>query len=342
METRNSWRERLAARTQFPQQCGAGASYIKPPETPPQPAGRRTRAGMVAACIVGGILLAGCGAGTSDLSSGTSQPAGTAAGARAPAPMKGGQAPAHSGASGSAAIPLAAGSDIVYTATLTVRARDIAAEDANAKRIVTDAGGYVSNENSSINPAHPELSTVSLELKIPVDSYPGTLNSLATQLGTQVSLQQQAQDVTENVANVTSRVASAQAAISQLRALLGRAGTVSDLLNIQNQISQQESDLESLQAEQRALNHETAYATLSLRLISVPPAPVKPKQHKHVAGFIRGLNAGWHALRWFGAGLFALVGVLIPFTVLIAAAGYVAYRSRRWLLGRRTPPATTE
>ena len=80
---------------------------------------------------------------------------------------------------------------------------------------------------------------------------------------------------------------------------------------------------------------------MSLRLISVPP-PAKPKQHKHVAGFVRGLTAGWHALRWFGAGLLALVGVLIPVTVLIAVAGCLAYRSRRWLLGRRTPPAATE
>jgi hypothetical protein len=300
-------------------------------------------AGAVAACIAGGLLLAACGGGTPAVSAGAAAPA-AGGGLKAPAPYSAIGGPAHSGASrasGTAAIPLAAGSDIVYTATLTVRARDVAAQDANAKRIVAGAGGYVSTENSSIDPTHPALSTVNLELKIPVDSYPATLNNLATQLGTQVSLQQQAQDVTENVADVTSRVASAQAAISQLRALLGRAGTVSDLLGIQNQISQQESDLESLQAQQRALDHETAYATLSLRLIGIA-APVKPKQHKHVAGFVRGLTAGWHALRWFGAGLLALVGVLIPFTVLIAAAAYLAYRSRRWLLARRTPPATTE
>jgi hypothetical protein len=310
--------------------------------TGPRLTGPRARVGAVAACIVGGLLLAGCGRGTPAMSAGAERPA-AATGSKgvAPAPLSAGRVQARSGASGSAAIPLAAGSNIVYTATLTVRARDVAAQDANAKRIVTSVGGYVSTENSSIDPAHPALSTVNLELKIPVDSYPATLNNLATQLGTQVSLQQQAQDVTENVADVNSRVTSAEAAISQLRALLSRAGTVSDLLNIQNQISQQESDLESLQAEQRALNHETAYATLSLRLISVP-APVKPKQHKHVAGFVRGLTAGWHALRWFGAGLLALVGVLIPFTVLIAAAGYLAHRSRRWLLARHTPPATTE
>jgi hypothetical protein len=285
------------------------------------------------------LLLAGCGGRVGS----TSASSGQGAAARAPTTSSGRAAQpaagnAHANGSDGAAIPLAAGSDIVYTAALTVRARDVETQDNKAKEIVANVGGYVSSETTSVDPAHPALSTVNLELKIPVASYPATLENLATQLGTQVSLQQQAQDVTETVANVNSRVTSAQASISQLRALLGRAGSVSDLLNIQNQISLQESDLESLQAQQRALGHETAYATLSLRLVSVP-SPAKPKQHKHAAGFVRGLTAGWHALRWFGAGLLALAGVLIPFTLLIAVAGYLAYRSRRWLLGRRTPPA---
>ncbi len=270
--------------------------------------------------------------------------AGGTAKSRGLAPPAAAGAPARAAAgsaAGRAAIPLAAGSDIVYTATLTVRTRDVAAQDAEAKQIVAGVGGYVSSESTSIDPAHPALSTVDLELKIPVSSYPATLDQLATQLGTQVSLRQQAQDVTENVADVSSRVTSAQAAISQLRALLGHAGSVADLLSIQDQISQQESDLESLQAQQRALVHETAYATLSLRLIGGAPR-AQPRQHKHVAGFFSGLTTGWHALRAFGTGLLALVGVLIPFAVLIAAAAYLAYRSRRWLLARRTRPARTD
>jgi hypothetical protein len=240
-----------------------------------------------------------------------------------------------------AAIPLAAGSDIIFTASLTVRARDVSQEETHAGEIVNATGGYVSSESSSIDPAHPARSTASMELKIPVDAYPATLNKLTTTLGTQVSLQQQAQDVTETVADVTSRVNSAQAAIAQLRALLSRASSVGDLLNIQGQISQQEAALESLQAQQRALNHETAYATVSLRLTGVQ-VPVKRKPQHHASGFVRGLSTGWRALRIFGTGLLAVVGALIPFAVFIAAGGYLAYRGRRWRQRRRVPPATAE
>jgi hypothetical protein len=317
---------------------------------------RRTRviAGAVAALVVSGLLLSGCGgrSASSSASGGTAKVSAEggssndrAFGAAAPAQAGAPGSAAHSSSSGQAekraAIPLAAGSDIIYTASLTVRARDVSQQETHAQEIVNATGGYVSSESSSIDPAHPARSTASLELKIPVDAYPATLNKLTTALGTQVSLQQQAQDVTETVADVSSRVTSAQAAIAQLRTLLGRATSVGDLLNIQGQISQQESALESLQAQQRALNHETAYATVSLRLTGMK-VPVTRKPHHHAGGFVRGLSAGWRALRSFGTGLLAVVGALIPFAVFIAAGGYLAYRGRRWLQRRRVPPATAE
>jgi hypothetical protein len=313
----------------------------------------RVVAGAVAALIVSGLLLSGCGgrSASSSASGGTAKVSAEggstndrAFGAAAPAQGAPGSAE-RSSSSGQAekrvAIPLAAGSDIIYTASLTVRARDVSQEETHAQEIVNATGGYVSSESSSIDPAHPARSTASLELKIPVDAYPATLNKLTTALGTQVSLQQQAQDVTETVADVSSRVNSAQAAIAQLRTLLGRATSVGDLLNIQGQISQQESALESLEAQQRALNHETAYATVSLRLTGTK-VPVKRKPQHHAGGFVRGLSAGWRALRSFGTGLLAVVGALIPFAVFIAAGGYLAYRGRRWLQRRRVPPATAE
>jgi len=307
------------------------------------PARGRVAATAIVASAACGVLLAGCGAAGPTAGSSTSaRMARPAPAAPADQGMAAQGVTSHAdtaqGAPGQsrrrAVLPLAAGSDIIYTSTLTVRAHDVAQADAKAQQIVTGVGGYVSNESTSIDPAHPARSAVSLELKIPVSAYPATLSKLASQLGAQVNLQQQAQDVTETVADTRSRVTSAVAAIAQLRTLLSRARSVADLLNIQEQISQQESSLESLQAQQRALDHETAYATVSLRLVSLPAAAAKAKRH-HSAGFVRGLTAGWRALRAVGSGLLVVLGALIPFGVLIAAVAYLAYRQRKWLFGRR-------
>ncbi len=291
------------------------------------------------------VLTAGCSAGTSG-SSATAHSAVAPAQARVPgaAAIAGSSGFAQSGAPSAAgspaALPAPGAQAIVYTASLTVRAADISRAASLAERIATAAGGYVSNENTLLDRAHPAQSTISLQLRIPVAAYQATLGELSSRLGTRVSVSQQAQDVTATVADVTSRVTSAQAAITQLRTLLARAGSVGDLLTVQNQIDQEESDLESLQSRERALTHETSYATLTLVLVS-KPHPVVGGHRKVAGGFSGGLKAGWHGLRVLVSLLLTGIGAALPFAALAALAAYGAYRARRWLLRRRsaTPPA---
>jgi hypothetical protein len=238
---------------------------------------------------------------------------------------------------------LAPASDIIYTAQLTVRAQNVSSAAEKATQIAQAAGGYVSSETASADPDHPAQATATVELKIPVPSYPGTLGQLAAGLGTQLSLQEQAQDVTEQVADVNSQVTSDEAAIAQLRALLAHAGSVGDLLSVQNQINDEESALESMQAQQRALSQETSYATVALTILGPKAKPVvhPVKAPPSLAG---GLGAGWRTLKVIVSWALALVGAIAPFALIAAIAGYAIYRTRRWMIRRRTAsrPAAPE
>ena len=298
----------------------------------------------------GGMFLAGCSATSAASSSdAAAKTAGEAAGQAnaaapaAPAP----RAAAHGNAGGQGGTGttarLAPASSIIYTAQLTVRARDVGPAAAQAAQIAEGAGGYVSSETAKVNPDHPSDATASVQLKIPVAAYPATLGELGHRLGTQLALQQQAQDVTQQVADVNSQVASDQAAIAQLRALLSHAGSVGDLLGVQNQINQEESNLESMQAQQRALSHETSYATVTLTILGPKAKPVlhRPKAPPTLAG---GFGAGWHALRVAVSWTLAFLGAIAPFAVVLAVAGYVVHRGRRWLTRRRPAagPASPE
>jgi Domain of unknown function (DUF4349) len=224
---------------------------------------------------------------------------------------------------------------LIYTAQLTVRASKVATALSRATSIVTAAGGYVSAENSSGGPGQPAAAaSASVTLKIPAALYQATLGELTgSGLGAQLALSQQAQDVTQQVADVGSRVASDEAAITQLRALLKDAGNVGGLLNVQDQINSEESDLESMLAQQQALNHETAYATVTLTILG-PKAPAKAQaKHKPVPppGLASGLTGGWRAFRLTVDWLLAIIGSVAPFAAVVVIIGAGGWWARRRL-----------
>ncbi|MDL4820123.1 DUF4349 domain-containing protein [Actinomadura opuntiae] len=219
--------------------------------------------------------------------------------------------------------PLPGGRAVVYTATMRIRAKDVDASAAKAKQLVGAAGGYVEHESGA---SDPPGSTITL--KIPSDRYAGVLDQLSTQLGTKLSLSQQADDVTGEVADVDSRVRSAKAALASFRKLLDKATTVGEVIDVEQEIASREADLESLQARQKALAQSTQYATVTVTL----EAAAKPaRRHEDRGGFVGALGDGWHAFTGFLGGAAVVLGWLLPFlvTAAIIAAPVLAYRNRR-------------
>jgi Domain of unknown function (DUF4349) len=316
---------------------------------------------MIIAALATLAALAGCSSGASSSSPAAGAASGPAAGAMAPnsaalptasaAPSAASSAASASGSGSGFAVAGTAGSvggaaqdtsaryvpddqQLVYTAQLTVRAKNVAAALSTATSIVTAAGGYVSAESSTgAGAGQPASSaTATVTLKIPAAVYPATLARLTgTGLGTQLSLRQQAQDVTQQVADVGSQVTSDEAAISQLRALLKDAGSVSALLVVQDQINTETSALESMLAQQQALNHETAFATVTLTLVG-PKAAVKAKAKQRPApppGLASGLTGGWRAFRLTLDWLLAIVGAVAPFAAIVVVIAGGAWWIRR-------------
>jgi hypothetical protein len=312
---------------------------------------------LIAAAIAGTIIcgcgLAGCSGSGPSQSTSDAQNAAVPAGGHAAAAPAGSSVNGFAGSAGSAkgsagGIPQSATSaklipaaeSIIYTAQLSVRARSVSTALSQATRIVGAAGGYVSSENATANPDHPADATATVTFKIPVAAYHATLASLDSgSVGTQLSLRQQAQDVTQQVADVDSQVTSDEAAIAQLRGLLKHAGSVPDLLEVQNQINSEEGQLEGMQAQQKALDGETAYATVTVTIVS-PKAPApKPRKPAPPPGLASGASGGWHAFKLTIDWLLAVIGAVAPFAAAVAVLAALVWWIRRRL--RRVPATST-
>jgi hypothetical protein len=326
------------------------------PTSRPARSSRRPLAAAAAAGLILIAALAGCSGGAASSSAvGSGALAAPAAGGAA-APSAAYASAAASGGVGNGAASSSSGRDsgtgnggaadsaryspagaqLIYTAQLTVRAPSVKTAVSRATSIVSAAGGYVSDENASSGQGQPDQATATVTFKIPVAGYAATLATLSGGgLGTQLSLTQQAQDVTQQVADVGSRVASDQAAIAQLRELLKHAGDVTALLSVQNQINSTESDLESMLAQQNALDHETAFGTVTLTLVG-PKAPAKPPaKGSPPPGLAAGLAGGWHALGVTVGWLLTVVGAVAPFAAVAGVVGGLAWWARRRLTRRQ-------
>jgi hypothetical protein len=293
--------------------------------------------------FAGCLLLAACSNGINSSASSAPVAAHQAAeGAPVPASgLAGGSGAAAYGQSKAGSTEVAAGltptgQSIIYTASMTVRSGNVAAAARRIASIAVAAGGYTSDEHVVSAAQSKTGETVSITLKIPVPAYQSVLGQLSSPaLGKQISMQQQATDVTQQVANVNSLVTSEQDAISALQGLLKRAASVPGLLQVQQQISADESTLNSLLAQQRSLDHETSYATVTMTLVSpVHKAAHKPARH----GFVAGLSAGWRALRHATVAVLTALGAALPFLIVIAVLGGIGWAGRRRIARRKAGP----
>jgi hypothetical protein len=263
-------------------------------------------------------------------------PAAASSAAAAPAEPPG-SAPAGAGAD-TTQTPLT-GRSVIFTADITVRTTDIKAAVGTVTQIATGQQGAVFAEQvnlASKDASNPGSASATMTLKVPPNALQGVLDQIG-KVGTELSRDENASDVTAQVVDVNSRVAAANASLTRLRELFQHAGNVADLATVENEIAQREADLESLEAQQRTLQAQTAEATITVNLVATPAvAPVVPPVKKaHVIGFVRGLRGGWHAFTRSVSAIAQAGGALLPFVIVLAVLGIVGLYIRRRMTAPR-------
>jgi hypothetical protein len=279
----------------------------------------RLRSPLPVLVVLAALLLTGCSGGGGGRSNGaasglTSTAGGKADSAAAGAPA-GGAAPAQRTALQQR--------QIIRTATLELTVPDVDRAAQAAVAAVTAAGGRADADDRNTGPAGRHAHLV---LRVPAAGL-DALISRVVGLGHEVSRSEQGSDVTTEVADVNARVTELQISVSRLQDFLRHSGSITDLLALESQLTQRESDLQSTIAQQRALADQVSLATLTVELS--PPSTGITGKARQLPGFPGAIRASLHALLFTGRLLLALLGYLAPFLPIAAVAGYLALRYRR-------------
>ncbi len=220
--------------------------------------------------------------------------------------------------------------DVIRTAALRLRADDVEAAALQAAGAARSLGGLVSSEQTITDPQDADKTVAELTLRVPAARFDDLL-SRVRDLGSVLEQTQQAEDVTGQVADVDARVEAQRASVRRIQALLARAETIGEVVTIEGQLAQRQSDLEALEAQQKALADQTSLATLRVSVVG-PVAVVVAEED--TTGFVAGLKRGWAAFTdALTAGLTGL-GVLVPFVGLalivgLPLLGWARARTRR-------------
>ncbi|MEU8462243.1 DUF4349 domain-containing protein [Streptomyces sp. NPDC029003] len=294
----------------------------------------RSAAALAGLSLAAALALTGCGAG-GQASSGSAAagPRQDAAGAPAEAAKPGAAkpgaaAPPAADGKGSPQAPAAVRPHVIRTGSLAVETADPQKTLAAARTAAEGAGGYVGDESTERGSDGRMTST--LTLRVPGERFDAVIAALEGG-GKLLRRKVAAQDVTEKVADVDSRVKSQQASVARVREMMEKASALGDVVMLEGELSRRQSDLESLLAQQNALKDQTAMGTVTLS-VSEPAAPRAARDDEDGGPSLGdALGAGWSVFTTLVRYLALAVAVALPFALAAALAvlGFRGYRRLR-------------
>ena len=236
---------------------------------------------------------------------------------------------------------------IVQTASLRLQVKEVGASFEEAGRIATAAGGFVASSNfayqgdpstlrqGSGQAGSGQVQIASMTIRVPATRYQEVLGQLRA-LGVKVDAESSnASDVTEEYSDLSARLRNLEAAEAQLLALLSRAATIGEVLQVQDRLNGVRGEIEQVKGRMALLDKLSDLATITAHL---RPEVVVAKVDARGTKLGDAVSEAWDASIEFLGGVAAVVLTGVVFLWWLPLAGAPAYGvTRLWLRGRPKP-----
>jgi hypothetical protein len=190
---------------------------------------------------------------------GTAQPAASMGAMTAPPEAAaGGQLPPGDGSNPAPAAPRD-DLKIIYTGSLDLLVTDLEASLAKGRAAVLATGGYIGGSDESRN---GDVVTAVITYRIPASRWEDALSSLRGIAKEVLGEKTQAAEVGGQIVDLEARLRNLRASEQVLVGIAEKTGKVTDLLEVQQRISDVRGQIEQLDGQRAALEDQVAYGTL--------------------------------------------------------------------------------
>jgi hypothetical protein len=169
------------------------------------------------------------------------------------------------------AVTLTSDRKLIYTANYTIESTDFDADSEMILSALSSAGGYA--ESSWVNGTKPAEygdpgRYSEMTLRIPIASYSKFINALEG-VGNILSKSQNTNDVTSQYTDVETRIRVLNTQLDSLEELKAGATNTTDLITIQQEITNVIFQLESYEGQKQLLDNQIDYTTVTIALTEV-------------------------------------------------------------------------
>ena len=158
------------------------------------------------------------------------------------------------------------GRSIVYVGMMLVEVENVRQATQQAQVAIAGLGGLIFSQHTTSEPTP----RTELTFKVLPEDFAEAMRRLEA-LGDVKSQQISADDVTERVVDLESRIITSRASVERLRNFLANATELETVAELESQLLARETDLERLRGQLRTIQDLVALATVSLTLVE--PAP---------------------------------------------------------------------
>lgn len=155
---------------------------------------------------------------------------------------------------------------IIKTASLTIKTDAFDDDLAQLKALALNQGGRVESERMSGDQASGTLRSASLTLRIPAASLDTYLDGTKGIAGRVTSSNQSIEDVSESYYDIQGRLDTQKAKMERLLELLKKAESVSDLIELENAVSDTQYMIDNYSGQLKGYDDKVAYSTVSLSI----------------------------------------------------------------------------
>ena len=231
------------------------------------------------------------------------------------------------------------GRDVIIEMHVVMSSDDIARSVASISASASQLGGGIAS--SSVDYGDPTVidrpGHAVLVVKVPPDQLDRLLSGLDA-TGVVRSIEQSAQDVTEQLVDLDVRIDNARESVANVRQFMEQATDLNQLVTLESELTVRQTELERLEARQRNLSERVALSTVTIEVVPTSSVPdVVDDDEDETLG--DAMRDGWQA---FAAFLFAIVyvlAVLMPFLVVTAIVGAIVWSMIRRRRRRRVERA---